>query len=225
MLVENLSTKALVRRGPTAFQLLKWKSDEVNSDVKFPLVNSHARHFLRLFSRLMGRALSLLLRELHIAHPLWGTPSLMGIRDFMTLVGKWYSRDTTLAERDIDNAYRELPKAGVMDAVKEAAKRVSQYCGMRNGFSFSIAKGGERLLDRIGCATERHFRVIPLSDLLKFVHWDLHEDTLFKWNGRVLSQDIKGVPIGGHLSAQLMCIWAMVKEINFVEAPSLVIKC
>ena len=168
----------------------------------------------------MGRALSLLLKELHIAHPVWGTPSLMGIRDFMVLTPKWYVQRTELAERDIDNAYWELPKDGVLDAVKQAAQRVQKHRGMRGSFHFSIAKGGERLLDRIGCATERHFRVIPLCDLVKFVHWDLHENTLFEWQGWVLNQNIKGVPIGGYLSAQLMCIWALVQEIAFVENPS-----
>ena len=42
---------------------------------------------------------------------------------------------------------------------------------------------------------------------------------LFKWNGWVLTQDTKGVPIGGYLSAQLMCICALVQELSFVESP------
>ena len=218
-LLVGLRTKTLRGRGPSAFQLLKWKSDEASNDLRFRLVISHARHFLRRFSRLMGRALSLLLKELHIAHPVWGTPSLMGIRDFMVLTKQWYARRTVLAERDIDNAYWELPKDGVLDAVTQAAQRVQKHGGMRGSFHFSIAKGGERLLDRIGSATERHFRVVPLEDLLKFVRWDLYENTLFEWQGWVLNQNIKGVPIGGYLSAQLMCIWALVQEINFVENP------
>ena len=36
-------------------------------------------------------------------------------------------------------------------------------------------------------------------------------------DGWVLNQNIKGVPIGGFVSAQLMCIWALVQEINFMQ--------
>ena len=137
----------------------------------------------------------------------------------MVLTKQWYVKQTVLAERHIDNAYWELPKDGVLDAVKQAAQRVQKHRGMRGSFHFSIAKGGERLLDRIGSATEPHFLVVPLEDLLKFVRWDLYENTLFEWQGWVLNQNITGVPIGGYLSAQLMCIWALVQEIEFVENP------
>ena len=138
----------------------------------------------------------------------------------MTLVCKWFSGNTCLAERHIDNAYWELPKTGVLQAVEQAARRVKKHGGMRGSFYFSIAKGGERLLDRVGCAIERHFRVIPLHDLLKFVKWDLYENTLFEWQGCVLNQNIKGVPIGGFLSAQLMYLLGLMQEINFIESPS-----
>ena len=181
-LLIGLQTKTLRSRGPSAFQLLKWQSDEASNDLRFRLVILHARHFVRRFSRLMGRALSLLIKELHIAHPVWGTPSLTGIRDFMVLTQKWYVRQTVPAERDIDNAHWELPKDGVLDAVERAAQRVKKHRGMRGSLGhFSIAKGGERLLDRIGSAIERHFGVVPLEDLLTFVRWDLHENILFEW--------------------------------------------
>ena len=91
---------------------------------------------------------------------------------------------------------------------------------MHGSFHFSIAKGGEPLLDRIGSATDRHFRVVLLCDPLKFMIGDLHENTPFEWQGWVLSQNSTGVPIGAYLSTQLMCIWALIQEINFMESPS-----
>ena len=117
----------------------------------------------------------------------------------MVLTRKWYVHRTELAERDIDNAYWELPKDGVLDTVKQAAQRVQKHrgCKMRGSFHFNPSKGGDRLLDRMGCAAVRHFRVIPLCDLVKSVHWDRHENTLFDRQGWVLNQLIKGVPIGG----------------------------
>ena len=122
-----------------------------------------------------------------------------------------------LAERDIDNAYWELPKEGVYDSVKQASQLVRAHRGMRGNFLFSIAKGGERSLDRIGEAAYRGFRAVPLEDVLKFVRWDLDHKTLFEMYGWVLNENIKGVPIGGFLSAQLMCIWALVQEITFMQ--------
>ena len=90
-----------------------------------------------------------------------------------------------LAERNIDNAYWELPKEGVYDSVKQAAQLVRAHRGMRGNFFFSIAKGGERSLDRIGEAADRGFRAVPLEDVLKIVRWDLDQNTLFDIDGWV----------------------------------------
>ena len=49
---------------------------------------------------------------------------------------------------------------------------------------------------------------------------DINTNTLFEYRGWVLNQIIKDVPIGGFLSAQLMCIWALVQEITCIESPS-----
>ena len=122
-----------------------------------------------------------------------------------------------LAEWDIDNAYWELPKEGVYDSVKQPSQLVCSHRGMRGNFFFSIAKGGERSLDRIGKAADRGFRAVPLEDFLNLVRWDLDHNTLFEKDGLVLNQNIKGVPIGGFLSAQLMCIRALVQEITFMQ--------
>ena len=135
----------------------------------------------------------------------------------MGSVARWFQGKTVLAERDIDNAYWELPKEGVYDSVKQASQLVRAHRGMRGNFFLSIAKGGERSLDRIGKAAGRGFRAVPLEDVLKFVRWDLDHNTLFEMDGWVLNQNIKGVPIGGFLRAQLMCMWALVQEITFMQ--------
>ena len=122
----------------------------------------------------------------------------------MGLVARWFQGKTVLADRDIDNAYWELPKEGVYDSVKQASQQVRAQRGMRGNLPFSIAKGGERSLDRIGNAADRGFRAVPLEDVLKFVRWDLDHNTFFEMDSWVLNQHIKGVPIGGFWSAQLM---------------------
>ena len=77
---------------------------------------------------------------------------------------------------------------------------------IRGGFWFSIAKGGLKSLDRIGKASDKGFRTIDLDEVISFVDWDMHYNNLFCLWGIVLKQQEKGVPIGGFLSAQLMCL-------------------
>ena len=50
--------------------------------------------------------------------------------------------------------------------------------------------------------------------------WE-HEvcNTLSEYNGWVLNQKIKGVPIGGSLSTQLMCLLAPMQGITFLNNP------
>ena len=173
-------TKALL-----AFQLLKWKSQEKHNQLLFRLVLSHSKHSLKKFSRLIGRSLSLLLRELRISYPAWGTPSLLGVRDFVGLVTKWFQRKTVLAERDIDNAYWELRREGVYDSVKQGAQLVRTHRGMRGQFFFSIARGGERSLERIGKAADTGFRAVPLEDVLNFCQVGLGQQHVIRdeWLG------------------------------------------
>ena len=45
----------------------------------------------------------------------------------------------------------------------------------------------------------------------------MDHNTLFQMDGWVLNQNIKEMPMGGFLSAQLMRIWALVQEITFMQ--------
>ena len=82
-----------------------------------------------------------------------------------------------------------------------------------------MAKGGMRMLDRVGHAADRNFRVFSIENVMDYVEWDLNDNTLFTLWGVVMRQAKKGVPIGGYLSAQLMCIWALVQEMTVLESP------
>ena len=62
--------------------------------------------------------------------------------------------------------------------------------------------------------------IYTIQNVLDFVNWDLNDNTLFTLCGIVMRQAKKGVPIGGYLSAQLMCIWALIQEMTFLESPS-----
>ena len=57
-------------------------------------------------------------------------------------------------------------------------------------------------------------RMGTTTDTRKHAH---NHNMLFEMDGWVLNQNIKGVPIGGFLSTELMCIWGVVLEINFMQ--------
>ena len=76
-----------------------------------------------------------------MSYPVWGTQSLLGVRDFVGLVARWFQGKTVLADRNIDNAYWELPKEGVCDSVKHASQLVRAHRGMRGNFFFQHCKG------------------------------------------------------------------------------------
>ena len=71
----------------------------------------------------------------------------------------------------------------------------------------------------MGHAADRNFSIYTIKNVLDFVQWDFNENTLFTLWGIVMRQAKKGVPIGGYLSAQLMCIWALVQEMTFLKSP------
>ena len=77
---------------------------------------------------------------------------------------------------------------------------------------FALHKGGDKTLDRIGGSTSEEFRILTEEEVLKFVRWDLFENTLVVCGLVVLSQGKQGVPIGGHLAAHIAEFWAMYSE-------------
>ena len=203
---------------PDAFKLLKWKTTETLRDWRWRLLISHKGHSLKRTSQQVGRCLSVLLRKLHIAFSFWGTPSMTGVKDAHSYIKTHAPRVLDLWERDIDNAYWELDKGAVLEAVRQAARIVRTHRNVRGGFWFSIAKGGLKSLDRVGKASDKGFRTIHLDEVVSFVNWDMHFNNLLCLWGVILKQQKKGIPIGGLLSAQLMCLWALICEYNSLES-------
>ena len=77
---------------------------------------------------------------------------------------------------------------------------------------FALHKGGDKMLDMMGGSTSEGFRILTEEQILKFVRWDLFENTLVVCGLVVLSQGKQGVPIGGHLAAHVAEFWAMYSE-------------
>ena len=77
---------------------------------------------------------------------------------------------------------------------------------------FALHKGGDKTPDRIGGSTSEEVRILTKEEVLKFVRWDLFENTLVVCGLVVLSQGKQGMPIGGHLAAHIAEFWAMYSE-------------
>ena len=100
---------------PSLFYVPKAKSDEVKNMFKWRNMISQALHPLRRFSKLIGRCLSLLVKEITILSPHFSLPAMIGVRDMFFASSK--ARSTTLPstqlEMDIDNCFWNLDKDGV----------------------------------------------------------------------------------------------------------------
>ena len=95
-----------------------------------------------------------------------------------------------------------------------------------DGVFFAISKSGDRGLDRVGKSFARTFRQVSAEQVLPFLHFNLHGNTVLVAGRVLLQQGHRGVPVGEFLSAQLAEIWAAWREhtrlfANTLEATSL----
>ena len=67
-------------------------------------------------------------------------------------------------------------------------------------------------LDRMGKLRHRQFRILHADHVLRFVDYDLFDNTLFVLNCLILRQGGSGVPIGGFISTKLAELWALWRE-------------
>ena len=91
--------------------------------------------------------------------------------------------------------------------------------GGRNNLWFSIAKGGQRHLDRVATSSS-DFTTISFDEVKRYVVFDTEFCNLFTIGELIIQQGLKGVPIGGYLSAQLAEIWATWRESTFLYGDS-----
>ena len=139
----------------STFHLVKWKIAEHVCDWSFCLAVTRASHPVRRMSRQTRICLAVLLKELHIACPFWGCRSVLGVEDIWTHLHTNRPHFLHAWERNTDNTCWNLDKQQVADTVHKAPDRVRRQHGIHNTLSLSLAKGGLRLLDRVGHATHQ----------------------------------------------------------------------
>ena len=82
---------------------------------------------------------------------------------------------------------------------------------------FSIASANDRHRDRLGKSAGSDFTVMSFEQIHKYVVWELYHNTYFCVDQILMRQGERGVPMGAFLSAQLMVLSAIAKEINIMN--------
>ena len=157
---------------------------------------SHTCQPLKRISQVVGH-LSMLLRELHIAFTFWGSPSMTGVRDAHQFIKERTS--CAFPFLNIDNAYWEVDKSCVVDAVSKAADIVQKKTQNQGRFRFSIAKGGLKCPDRVGKASDKGFRTVSLDKVLFFVKWDIHHNNSLSLWGVIMKPTKERSPHRGFM--------------------------
>ena len=128
------------RRPPHSFLFPKNKSEEWAGGTKFRLLFSHFAHQMKVFGRLVGRALSLLIAVARDVLPTWAILRIPEVRDFVQraqthihgLQGQpTHARARTrkrykLFELDVREMFPRLPRDGELTAISEIAKAVQR---------------------------------------------------------------------------------------------------
>ena len=204
---------------PSIFSILKWKTVERGAQaiVKWRDIVSFKLHILRSYARLMSRSLQLIVSEVYRQFQTLGMPSMVGVRDLLGSLGRFNPVWASVRpdEADMTDMFWNIPKGDVVPALHELFELLE---GERRGCAefFALHKSGEKALDRLGTASSADFRVISRQELLDFVSWDLHHNTGLVLGPLLLKQGDRGVPIGGHLSAQLAELWALARELKYI---------
>jgi hypothetical protein len=198
---------------PSLFSILKWKSDPYELGVlKWRDVVSFAGHPLRKWAKLVSRCIQLLVREVGEVIRSFCLPTMVGVRDLLGCMARTNPQwsNSVGAEMDMDDMFWQIPKDEVIPSLTYLAKKLK---GRRTGETwFTLDRIGDKKLDRMGKAPEKTSISVSLTEVLRYVEWDVFSNTLFVVHTLVLNQGAKGVPIGGFISAQLAEAWCMYKE-------------
>ena len=180
--------------------------------VKWRDVVSFASHPLKGWSRLVRRCLQLLIKEMTMADGSLGFSKLTGVRDLAWATNRMGAplESLKLKEQDMSDMFWEIPSHEVQAATQWAVGACKKRRrGKQLWFSLSKESRG---LDRIGKSSHRQFRILHADHMLRFVDYDLFDNTLFVLHRLILRQGGSGVPIGGFISAQLAELWALWRE-------------
>ena len=117
-----------------------------------------------------------------------------------------------LLEFDVEDCFLNTPRQLVMEAL---AFWLQYPYSRRRVQCFAINKDG-KAEDYVGKPSSIHFWELPANFVVAAVRWELEHNDLFEAASedgkRSVLRQVKGLPIGGHLSAQLVELVALYRE-------------
>ena len=161
-------------------------------------------------AKLVGRTPRLLLHEMYTTLASLALPVMIGVRDLVCAVSKAQGLRSSVRPLE-DDMFWELDREVCLAAISHAMD-VAKKTRREKNMVFALQKGDDKTLDRIGGSTSEEFWILTEEEVLKFVRWDLLENTLVVCGMVVLLQGKQGLPIGGHLAAHIAESWAMYSE-------------
>ena len=116
----------------------------------------------------------------------------------------------------IQDFFPSLDREGVLDALTEVHRLVSEARGKRkvnDELRFAICKD-DKHLDHFGVGYAENFDTFTFTQVLEYARYEVLKNDVFVIGNRVIRQ-VRGVAIGGTLSAQLACLYAIHREHQF----------
>ena len=214
----TVARKALFS-SPSIFSILKWKTVEQGAEAcaRWRDIVFLKFHILRSYARLISRSLQLVVNEIYRHFQTLGMPSMLGVRDMLAALGRTLPVWCTVGpdEADMADMFWHIPKSEVVPFLNSLFDLLEREKRGSAEF-FSLHKSGEKTLDRLGTTSSDDVRVLTRAELVELVTWDLNCNTGLTLGPLLLPQEDRGVPISGHLSAQLAELWALARELRLI---------
>ena len=207
---------------PRGYFTIKQKSQLLQTPaiVKFRPIISHILHPCKAFLRKVARALSILaslaahaVHEANGAHlPIWRMHH--GTHQWLTMLATQNNLQQ-LVEFDVEDCFLNTPRDLVLPALRFWAE--FKFKRGRSARFFAISKDTKDE-DHVGRPCSPHYWEISSDAIVATVEWELEYNAYFEVLNEagqtvVLRQD-KGLPIGGHLSAALVELVALYREMT-----------
>ena len=148
-----------------------------------------------------------------------------GTADWLKALSSQHSLDSTpcvIAEFDVSDCFLNTPREEVIPSLRFWVDRVRRC---RGHLHFAISKDTPKS-DYLGKSTSPHFWCFSSEELLTVVQWELQNNDLFEVASGVsdrplVLRQVRGLPMGGHLSAALVELVALYRELNRPWPPAL----
>ena len=124
-------------------------------------------------------------------------------------------RPYSMVETDMADMFWEIPLEQVVLSLEWALASLAKK-RRSTSLTFAVSKA-DKHLDHIGSAASNAFLNVTQDLVTRFVRFDTYDNVLFVAGPVILRQGLRGVPIGGFISAQLAEIWAIWREVTVLH--------